>query len=162
MHDDTQIEPATIEDLPALADLLFDLFSIESDFNPDRAKQLRGLRMIIETPSRGRIFVLRRHGEILGMINLLFTISTAEGGAVILLEDLVIRRDHRRQGHGSRLVQHAIRYAREKGFLRITLLTERGDETVISFYRKHGFTLSNMVPMRLLLETGAAAAGAEP
>lgn len=151
MPDDTMIEPATMEDLPVLADLLFDLFSLEADFNPDRTKQLRGLRLILETPSRGRIFVLRRHGQILGMINLLFTISTAEGGAVILLEDLVIHRDHRRQGYGSMLLQHAIRYAKDKGFLRITLLTDRSDQGAINFYKKHGFYVSEMAPMRLLL-----------
>jgi len=37
----------------------------------------------------------RKHGLIIGMINLLFTISTAEGGFVMLLEDLVIDPAHR-------------------------------------------------------------------
>ncbi len=159
MFNETLIEPATMEDLPALADLLFDLFSLESDFTPDRTKQLRGLRLILETPSRGRIFVLRRHGEILGMINLLFTISTAEGGAVIILEDLVIHRDHRGQGYGSRLLEHAIRYAKDKGFLRITLLTDRSDDVAIAFYRKHGFYASGMIPMRLLLDGSPSSSG---
>ena len=88
---DTRIEPAIVEDLPELADLLADLFTKESDFRPDQVKQLRGLRMILESPNKGRIFVLRCHDKIVGMINLLFTISTAEGGAVIILEDLIIR-----------------------------------------------------------------------
>src|SRR5206468_802406 len=75
----------------------FDLFTMEADFNPDRTKQVRGLRLLLEQPSRGRIFVLRHNGTILGMINLLFTISTAEGGFVILLEDVVVHKDHRHQ-----------------------------------------------------------------
>ena len=74
------IEPATIDDLPQLADLLYDLFSQEADFIPNREKQLRGLRLILEQPNRGRIFVLRAGPRIIGMINLLITISTAEGG----------------------------------------------------------------------------------
>jgi hypothetical protein len=84
------IEPATEADLDELSQMLGDLFAQEGDFRPDKEKQLRGLRLIFEQPSRGRVFVLRRNGAIVGMINLLFTISTAEGGFVVLLEDLVI------------------------------------------------------------------------
>src|SRR6476661_538468 len=95
---DVAIEPAIAEDLDELSSLLGELFKQESDFRPNKEKQLRGLRLIFEQPNRGRVFVLRRDGAIVGMINLLFTISTAEGGFVILLEDLVIHKKH--QGHG--------------------------------------------------------------
>src|SRR2546430_13696535 len=70
------IEPATEADLDELSAMLGELFAQESDFRPDKEKQLRGLRLIFEQPSRGRVFVLRRDGAIVGMINLLFTIST--------------------------------------------------------------------------------------
>src|SRR5438477_9636198 len=98
MSEKVVIEPATEAVLDELSNLLGELFSEESDFRPDKDKQLRGLRLIFEQPNRGRVFVLRRNQSIVGMINLLFTISTAEGGFVILLEDLVIHREHR--GHG--------------------------------------------------------------
>jgi GNAT superfamily N-acetyltransferase len=91
------------------------------------------------------------------MINLLITISTAEGGFVLLLEDLVVHADHRGQGHGGRLLNHAVEFAREKGFVRITLLTHRDDERVVAFYRRHGFVASEMMIMRLLLAPGGAA-----
>ena len=97
---DVVIEPAIAEDLDELSSLLGELFSEESDFRPDKGKQLRGLRLIFEQPNRGRVFVLRRDRTIVGMINLLFTISTAEGGFVILLEDLVIHKEHRGHGYG--------------------------------------------------------------
>jgi GNAT superfamily N-acetyltransferase len=84
------------------------------------------------------------------MINLLITISTAEGGFVLLLEDLVIRQEHRGQGYGSRLLKHAIEFARQKHFLRITLLTDKPNESR-KFYLKHGFSESGMIPMRLYL-----------
>src|SRR5947207_9905618 len=88
------IEPATEADLDELSEMLAELFAQESDFRPDKDKQLRGLRLIFEQPSRGRVFVLRREGAIVGMINLLFTISTAEGGFVMLLEDLVVHQQY--------------------------------------------------------------------
>src|SRR6201987_1918024 len=119
------IEPATEADLDELSEMLGELFSQESDFRPDKEKQLRGLRLIFEQPSRGRVFVLRRNGAIVGMINLLFTISNAEGGFVILLEDLVVHKQYHGNGYGRRLLQHAIDCAKQKNFLRIPLLTDR-------------------------------------
>ncbi|MEO7724124.1 MAG: GNAT family N-acetyltransferase [Chthoniobacterales bacterium] len=148
---DVVIEPAISEDLDELSSLLGELFSEESDFRPDKAKQLRGLRLIFEQPNRGRVFVLRRDRTIVGMMNLLFTISTAEGGFVILLEDLVIHKEHRGHGYGSMLLDYAIEFARQKNFRRITLLTDRPELRSQSFFRKHGFYESPMLPMRLLM-----------
>src|SRR6201987_4011076 len=145
------IEPATAEDLDELSDLLGELFSEESDFRPNKARQLRGLRLIFEQPNRGRVFVLRRERAIVGMINLLFTISTAEGGFVILLEDLVVHRQYRDQGYGSMLLEYAINFARQKNFLRITLLTDRPEIRSQNFFRRHGFHDSAMMPMRFLV-----------
>src|SRR5207248_11189065 len=125
MSEKIVIEPATEADLDELSEMLGELFTQESDFRPDKEKQLRGLRLIFEQPSRGRAFVLRREGAIVGMINLLFTISTAEGGFVIVLEDLVVHKQYQAHGYGSKLLQHAIDSAKQKNLLRITLLTGR-------------------------------------
>src|SRR6266513_752389 len=130
------IEPATEADLDELSEMLGELFAQESDFRPDKDKQLRGLRLIFEQPNRGRVFVLRRDGAIVGMINLLFTISTAEGGFVMVLEDLVIHKEYQGKGYGHKL-------------LRITLLTDRPENVAQAFFRKHGFVESSMIPMRL-------------
>jgi len=143
------IEPATEADLDELSEMLGGLFSQEGDFRPDKEKQLRGLRLIFEQPSRGRVFVLRQNGAIVGMINLLFTISTAEGGFVILLEDLVIHKQYQGKGYGSKLLQHAIDFAKQKNFLRVTLLTDRPENLAQEFFRHHGFVESSMIPMRL-------------
>jgi GNAT superfamily N-acetyltransferase len=142
MPDQLFIEPATVEDLPQLTDLLYGLFSQETDFIPNRDKQMRGLRLI-----------LRSGSKIIGMINLLITISTAEGGFVLILEDLVIHCDHRGQGYGGRLVEHALGYARAKGFLRVTLLTDKLENRAHAFYEHHGFHKSGMVPMRYYFST---------
>ena len=143
------IEPATEADLDELSEMLGELFAQESDFRPDKDKQLHGLRLIFEQPSRGRVFVLRRDGAIVGMINLLFTISTAEGGFVILLEDLVVHKQFQGHGYGKKLLQHAIDFAKQKNFLRVTLLTDRPENVAQDFFRKHGFVESSMIPMRL-------------
>ena len=143
------IEPATEADLDELSEMLGELFAQEGDFRPDKEKQLRGLRLIFEQPSRGRVFVLRQNGAIVGMINLLFTISTAEGGFVILLEDLVVHKKYQGKGYGRRLLEHAIDFAKQKNFLRVTLLTDRPENVAQEFFRHHGFVESSMIPMRL-------------
>lgn len=148
---DVVIEPAIFEDLDELSNLLGELFSQEQDFRPNKRKQLQGLRLIFEQPNRGRVFVLRRNGTIVGMINLLFTISTAEGGFVILLEDLVVHDSYRGHGYGSQLLKYAIEFAKQKKFLRITLLTDRPELRSQHFFKRHGFHESHMLPMRLLL-----------
>ena len=150
---ETRVEVATLEDLPALTELVMDLFSMSAgDFQPDREVQERGLRLILEEPSRGRIAVVRNRDKIFGMVNMLFTISTARGGFVILMEDVVIHPHHRGQGYGTMLLRHVFDFAKRKEFLRITLLTDRISAESQDFFRKQGFEYSNMIPMRRLIE----------
>ena len=150
LPDDARIEAATIEDLPQLTELVMALFSEEGDFTPDRFKQEHGLKLILEQPNRGRIFVLRTDHTLIGMVNLLFTISTAEGGLVVLMEDVIVHPQHRRQGYGGMLLEHAIEFAKERGFKRITLLTDRISADSQEFFQSHGFKHSSMIPMRLV------------
>ncbi|MEW6140202.1 MAG: GNAT family N-acetyltransferase [Thermodesulfobacteriota bacterium] len=142
---------ATLVDVPHLCDLLTLLFTQEADFRPDVKKQAAGLRHIIENPEIGSILVARDAAAVLGMVNILYTISTACGGRVALLEDMIVRPEHRNRGCGSLLLRAAIETAQEAGCARITLLTDRTNSGAIRFYEKHGFAPSAMVPLRLHL-----------
>ena len=150
--DRPRVEPATIEDLPALTELVMNLFTLSGDFSPDRTVQERGLQLILEQPNRGRILVVRNHDQIFGMVNLLFTLSTACGGFVILMEDVVIHPDHRGQGYGTMLVDYVAEFARKKHFKRITLLTDRISAESQAFFTKRGFDYSKMIPMRRIID----------
>lgn len=146
-----KVEPATIEDLPGLTDLVMELFALSDDFTPDHDAQERGLALILEQPSRGRIFVVRNDTRIIGMVNLLFTISTAMGGFVILMEDVIVHPAHRGQGYGTMLLDKVIEFAKQKDFKRITLLTDRISAESQNFFKKNGFEYSNMIPMRRII-----------
>ncbi len=150
--DRPRVEPATLEDLPALTELVMNLLNHSGDFTADRTLQERGLQLILEQPSRGRIFVVRTNDRIFGMVNLLFTISTARGGFVILMEDVVIHPDHRGQGYGTMLVDYVADFAKKKHFKRITLLTDRISAESQEFFKKRGFDYSNMIPMRRIID----------
>ena len=143
------VEPATLDDLEALTTLLMDLLEQELDFEPDRNKQEHGLRLILENPNRGRIFVLRTDHTVIGMASILFTISTAEGGMALNMEDVIIHPDHRGNGYGTQVLQSIMDFAKAKNFCRITLLTDRISKDSQRFFEKNGFGYSEMIPMRI-------------
>lgn len=144
------IRSARLDDVPQICELLGYLFSKEAEFIPAPALQAEGLRRILSNPEIGRILLLEKDGIVAGMVNLLFTISTALGGRVALLEDMVIAPEFQNMGFGSALLDAALKQARESGCLRVTLLTDADNSGAIRFYEQRGFTLSGMRPMRLI------------
>lgn len=145
------ITTATTSDIPSLCELLSELFSQEAEFKPDYTAQSRGLACIIANPEIGSILVARRQDKVVGMVNLLYTVSTALGERVALLEDMVVTPAIRGSGIGSRLIERAIDHARCNGCRRITLLTDQANYSAQRFYAKHGFETSAMIPLRLAL-----------
>lgn len=150
-----EIAPAEAADLEQLADLLAELFTLESDFRPDREKQLRGLSLILDNPALGRLFVLRDQGRVAGMANVLITVSTAEGCRVAVLEDVIVRNEYRSKGLGRRLVEHILCWAGMEGMTRVTLLADRDNRAALDFYRKLGFKHSHMAVLRKQLTSSS-------
>ena len=143
-----KIDFAATADLPQLAELLAELFTLESDFKPEREKQLRGLRLILDNPALGRLFVVRDGERVLGMANALITVSTAEGARVLLLEDVIVSAGHRGNGLGKRLVEHVLAWASAQGLKRVSLLADKENAVALDFYRKLGFVDSHMRVLR--------------
>ena len=144
-----QITTATHADIPALCHLLGELFDQECEFSPDPALQARGLEMLLAQPQQGILLVAREEGGLIGMLSLLYTVSTALGARVALLEDFVVNKAARGQGVGSALLASAIDHARAAGCQRITLLTDGDNQAAQALYARHGFRASDMLPMRL-------------
>jgi len=149
------IRTAVESDVPRCAELLGILFSQEREFTPDAELQSRGVSMIIHQPELGRIFVAEVDGGVQGMVMLLFTVSTFLGKLVALLEDMVVDPAWRGKGLGSLLINHAIEFARREGLGRITLLTDRDNESAQQFYASKSFTKSEMVVFRKLLSSSS-------
>ncbi len=144
-----QYRAATLEDIPQLCGLLEQLFSQEAEFTPDSARQTRALKQIIENENIGSIYVAHRDGSAIGMVNMLYSVSTALGERVALLEDMIIDAAHRGENIGASLLEYALTCSREKGVKRVTLLTDGDNKAAHRFYENMGFEASGMVPFRL-------------
>jgi len=146
-----KIEMATTSDIPTLCTLLDYLFSQEIEFKPNHETQSRGLEMILNNNNIGNIFVAKKNKTIVGMVILLYTVSTALGERVVLLEDMVVSPNERELGIGSKLLDHAVNYATEKECKRITLLTDKKNIRAQKFYKQHKFNRSSMIPFRMII-----------
>ena len=146
-----KIEMATTSDIPTLCTLLDYLFSQEVEFKPDHETQSRGLEKILNNNNIGNIFVAKKNEKIIGMVILLYTVSTALGERVALLEDMVVFPKERKLGIGSMLLDHAVKYAIEKRCKRITLLTDKINIRAQKFYKQHRFNRSSMIPFRMII-----------
>ena len=91
------VREARNEDIPALIGLLEELFSIEKDFFFDPEAQKRGIELLIRSDD-DRIFVAEIDKNVVGMCSVQILISTAKGGKVGLVEDVVVSKNY--QGHG--------------------------------------------------------------
>jgi GNAT superfamily N-acetyltransferase len=147
-----KITRAVTEDIPELCVLLHELFSREAEFVPDHDAQVRGLAAVIDDPAVGEILVARESERVLGMINVLYTVSTALGGPVAIFEDMIVSSACRGDGIGTALLCDAIELVKSKNCMRISLLADSDNEAAHRFYSRHGFSRSSMLTFRLLLD----------
>jgi GNAT superfamily N-acetyltransferase len=143
---------AKIEDIKELCRLLNQLFSSEVEFLPDEKAQERGLKKIISDKSVGEIFVVQKDDEIVAMVTILYTVSTALGAKVAILEDMIVDKQYRGQDIGSTLIDFAIKNIKAKGCMRVTLLSDGDNFKAHKFYEKQGFIKSTMIPFRKAID----------
>lgn len=141
---------AVVGDVAELCELLAVLFAQESEFAPDMNVQSRALSMILEDERIGEIYIVKEGKNIVGMVSVLYSVSTALGGRVATLEDMVVNKSYRGKGVGSGLLDYAISRTKERGCKRITLLSDADNDGAHKFYKQKGFMKSDMVPFRLL------------
>lgn len=147
-----QIRQATVDDIDALCKLLDILFSQEVEFVPNKASQENGLQTIIENEALGDIYVAVKDEKVVAMVNVLYSYSTALGGKVAILEDMIVNPIYRDKKIGTTLLSKVIRILKEQGIKRVTLLTDEDNFKAHNFYAKNGFERSSMIAFRQILE----------
>lgn len=144
------IRPAQQQDVEQLVGLLHTLFSIEEDFSADTGKQRRGLELML-AGAQSQVLVAEADGQVVGLCTGQVVISTAEGGAAILVEDMVVAEGYRGQGIGRLLLSGLIDWARGLGATRMQLLADENNQPALDYYRHLGWQQTALHCWRLYI-----------
>jgi len=77
--------------------------------------------------------------------------AEGEGGPVGLLEDLIVQKQYRGNGIGSRLLSWICTWCMTKNISRLQLLRDSGNNNALAFYDLNGWNSTSLVCMRKLL-----------
>lgn len=143
----TNVRPARAADLDTLVPLLRALFTIEADFAVDEEKQRRGLELLLDN-DRACLLVAEVDARVVGMCTGQLLVSTAEGGFSLLVEDVVVDAAWRGQGVGRQLLAAMNDWAGRNQVSRLQLLADRNNTPALDFYRRLGWTHTELICLR--------------
>ncbi|MBL1320629.1 MAG: GNAT family N-acetyltransferase [Methylophaga sp.] len=144
---DITIRQANISDINFLIALLKELFEIEEDFIFDEEKQRRGVELLLASDN-DYIIVAEHDSEVIAMCTVLTIISTAEGGHVGLIEDMVVQKAYACKGIGRQLLSAVELRAKEQGLTRLQLLADRNNQHALTFYNKMDWQKTQLIGLR--------------
>lgn len=142
-----------LEDMEDLLPLLATLFAIEADFHFDADTQRRGLALLL-AKTEAVVAVAEVAGRVVAMATGQLLISTAEGAPSLLVEDVVVRDQWRRQDLGRRLLSFLREWGLARGATRMQLLADRENQAGLAFYRRLGWQSSQLVCLRQDISPG--------
>ncbi|HLF96452.1 MAG TPA: GNAT family N-acetyltransferase [Methylococcaceae bacterium] len=144
------VRPAKAGDLEALSGLLQVLFALERDFAFDADKARRGLSLLLDRDD-ALLLAAEAEGDVVGMCSVQTLISTAEGGPVGMVEDLVVAESWRGRGIGRLLLNELENWAASRGLTRLQLLADASNLPTLDFYTRLGWSEMHLVVRRKLL-----------
>lgn len=139
------IRRATPPDISSMIKLLKILFSIETDFTFDKLTQQSGLEMMLGDCTNRCIMVAELNQQIVGMCTAQILVSTAEGGLIALIEDLIVEDQYRGQSLGKELLIAIEGWALAQGARRLQLLADRNNSLALGFYKKLNWTNTQLI-----------------
>jgi len=147
------IRSAKPEDVPKLVILLKALFAIEADFNFNPDKQSQGLLLLVNS-DKAYVLVAETSEDkkLRGMCSLQILISTAEGGPVGLLKDLIVATDFRYQSIATKLLAKAFMWAEQRGLKRLQLLADKNNAPVLYFYGRQRWQSTQLICLKQMLK----------
>ncbi|MCK5218693.1 GNAT family N-acetyltransferase [bacterium] len=142
------IRPAAPADIEDMLVLLKELFVIEEDFTFNEPLQRQGLSLLLADSKDRCVLVAERARKVIGMCSLQTVISTAEGGRVGIVEDMVVASSFHGQGVGRRLLAAMEEWAWKHGLCRLQLLADSGNCPALDFYKSQNWTNTRLICLR--------------
>jgi ribosomal protein S18 acetylase RimI-like enzyme len=133
----TTIRQGRPDDAVAVAGLLIQLGEVGHG-QPDPRVEDR-FRSMLESPDYLLLVAENEGGQVIGLLDASQRWTLWHAGPCVLIEELVVDREARRQGVGRALIEAAIDWARAQGCSEIGLGTETYNLSAQAFYRKLGF-----------------------
>lgn len=135
---DPLIRPARAGDVPMIYQLIRDLAEYEKALDQITATE-EDLRLSLMA-DRPAVFahVAEQDGEVVGVALWFLSFSTWEGKHGIYLEDLYVRPDMRRYGHGRALLAELARICVERGYARLEWSVLDWNSPALGFYAALG------------------------
>jgi GNAT superfamily N-acetyltransferase len=146
-----EIRPATVGDVDGLVELLRQLFEIEQDFVFNEDRHRKALSLLIDQQSNAHVIAAQAGSQVIGMCSIQVLISSAEGGEVGLVEDVVVEQRYRGLGVGNAMLAYLERWSLNRGLSRLQLLADRGNARALSFYRQSGWLDTQLIAVRRYL-----------
>lgn len=150
INKDILIRRATGDDISQMVALLEQLFSIEADFNFDAEKHVKGFELLLECAD-AHVLIAQSGCDVVGLVTMQTLVSTAQGSRVGLIEDMVIDEKYRGFKIGRLLLKEMQSVAVKNGLSRLQLLADVDNHDAIGFYKKTGWSKTNLICMRKLL-----------
>lgn len=141
------IRSAERSDVEAMTALIAELFELEEDFQADADRQHTALGLLLES-NRAIVLVAEIESKTVGMCSGQILISTAEGGPALLVEDVVVQQEFKRQGIGKKLLESLADAASKKGISRLQLLADRNNSAALNFYSTTGWHTTELIALR--------------
>ncbi len=146
MSDKIIVRNAVVDDIDALVSLLEQLFSIEKDFNFETEKQKKGLVMLINGCGKHRaVKVAQYKNKVVGMCSVQTRISTAQGSAAAVMEDLVVNSKFRNAGVGRKLLKAVYEWSGKRGVSSVQLLADMDNQSALGFYCHQKWRKTNLI-----------------
>lgn len=152
--DAVNIRPALRSDLPAIVHL-YASDELHGASEPGARDVAEGYAAAFDEMAgdpNNCVYVAEERGSVLGTYQLTFIRQLSYGGCLVAqVESVYVDAAQRSRGIGGRLMEHAIRLARERGALRIQLTSNLARLNAHRFYERLGFRATHQ-GMKLYLD----------
>ena len=134
-----KVRPADEKDLRSLVILAEEFIPGEAD----NGKRIDVLKQALRTPNY-ELLVAELEGEVVGFIEQWVIHDFTHGAKLSYIHSLYVSSEHRKKGGASKLLQEAMKNARNMGVSEIHITTRFDNKPAINLYRKHGLVREHL------------------